>query len=89
MLEPALMPGPGPFHTAEGKTIFGAFGDSAPDRWGRMLMQRAERRRAEQTGQPPRTLREIDYLLRVNDEARQGRCVLRRRRTVPLSPGRT
>lgn len=71
-LEPALRLGAGPFHTPADKPMFGAIGDSAPDRWGRMLMRRAERRRAERTGTTPRTLREIDYLLRVNDEARQG-----------------
>ncbi|CDM58737.1 Protein hipA [Rhizobium favelukesii] len=32
----------------------------------------AERRRAEKAGEPPRTLGEIDYLLAVDDEARQG-----------------
>jgi serine/threonine-protein kinase HipA len=36
-LEPALQLGPGPFHTAADKSMFGAIGDSAPDRWGRML----------------------------------------------------
>ena len=71
-LEPALQLGPGPFHTPIGKPLFGALGDSAPDRWGRVLMRRAERRRAARGGETPRTLREIDYLLRVNDEARQG-----------------
>ena len=71
-LEPALQLGPGPFHTAADKPMFGAIGDSAPDRWGRVLMRRAERRRAERTGTTPRSLREIDYLLMVNDEARQG-----------------
>jgi serine/threonine-protein kinase HipA len=71
-LEPALKLGPGPFHTASGKPMFGAIGDSAPDRWGRVLMRRAERRRAEREGQAPQTLREIDYLLMVDDEARQG-----------------
>jgi serine/threonine-protein kinase HipA len=71
-LEPALQLGPGPFHTSPDKPIFGAIGDSAPDRWGRVLMRRAERRRAERAGQTPRTLREIDYLLMVNDEVRQG-----------------
>lgn len=35
-------------------------------------MRRAERRRAEREGQTPRTLREIDYLLMVDDEARMG-----------------
>src|SRR5713226_1961478 len=71
-LEPALKLGPGPFHTASGKPLFGAIGDSAPDRWGRVLMRRAERRRAGHDGRTPRTLKEIDYLLMVDDEARQG-----------------
>lgn len=71
-LEPALTLGPGPFHTSSGKPLFGAIGDSAPDRWGRVLMRRAERRRAERAGETPRTLMEIDYLLMVDDEARQG-----------------
>lgn len=71
-LEPALTLGPGPFHTPSGRSLFGAIGDSAPDRWGRVLMRRAERRRAERAGETPRTLIEIDYLLMVDDEARQG-----------------
>src|SRR5713101_7916792 len=71
-LEPALKLGPGPFHTTSDRPLFGAIGDSAPDRWGRALMRRAERRRVEREGQAPRTLREIDYLLMVDDEARQG-----------------
>jgi len=71
-LEPALSLAPGPFHTPGSKPLFGAIGDSAPDRWGRTLMRRAERRRARQVGETPRTLSEIDYLLGVNDEARQG-----------------
>jgi serine/threonine-protein kinase HipA len=71
-LEPALAVGPGPFHAPSGRPLFGAIGDSAPDRWGRVLMRRAERRRAQREGVTPRTLFEIDYLLMVNDEARQG-----------------
>ncbi len=35
-------------------------------------MRRAERRWAERAGETPHTLMEIDYLLRVDDEARQG-----------------
>ncbi|MBX9879927.1 MAG: type II toxin-antitoxin system HipA family toxin [Candidatus Obscuribacterales bacterium] len=70
-LEPALALGPGPFHTVN-TPLFGALGDSAPDRWGRMLMRRAERHRARREGQTARTLKEIDYLLMVDDEARQG-----------------
>ncbi|MBM3779232.1 MAG: HipA domain-containing protein [Acidimicrobiia bacterium] len=71
-LEPALNLGPGPFHTPADTPMFGAIGDSAPDRWGRALMRRMERRRAEREKQTPRTLQEIDYLLLVDDETRQG-----------------
>src|ERR1700739_189267 len=58
-LEPALKLGPGPFHTPSDQPLFGAIGDSAPDRWGRALMRRAERRRAEREKRPPRAVREI------------------------------
>ena len=47
-LEPALMLGSGDYHTEAGKALFGALGDSAPDRWGRLLMSRAARRSARQ-----------------------------------------
>lgn len=71
-LEPALTLGPGPFHPAAESPMFGAIGDSAPDRWGKALMRRMERRRAELEKQTPHTLLEADYLLLVDDEARQG-----------------
>ena len=71
-LEPALQMDAAPFHTAAGKSLFGAIGDSAPDRWGRALMMRAETRQARNSGEPPSTLWEADYLLLVDDETRQG-----------------
>src|SRR3954465_14753345 len=71
-LEPALALGPGPFHTTTDQSLFGAMGDSAPDRWGRTLMRRAERRRADRARETPPTLGEVDYLLLVDDEARAG-----------------
>lgn len=71
-LEPALQLGPGPFHTGADRALFGAIGDSAPDRWGRVLMRRAERRRAAECGEASRTLFEVDFLLQVSDEARVG-----------------
>ena len=71
-LEPALTLAAGDFHTPADKALFGALGDSAPDRWGRNLMRRAERRRARREERSPRTLLEIDYLLGVDDEARLG-----------------
>ena len=71
-LEPALVFHDLAHHTHTGQAMFGAFGDSAPDRWGRMLMRRAERRRAKSEKRHPRPLNEIDCLLGVNDETRQG-----------------
>jgi serine/threonine-protein kinase HipA len=71
-LEPALQLYPGPFHTRAGQALFGALGDSAPDRWGRTLLARAGRRRAREENRAPRAMREIDYLLGVTDETRQG-----------------
>jgi serine/threonine-protein kinase HipA len=71
-LEPALSLDTGSHHTRHGRSLFGALGDSAPDRWGRMLMKRMERRIAEREGRLPRALLEIDYLLMVDDAVRPG-----------------
>jgi serine/threonine-protein kinase HipA len=71
-LEPALSLGRGAFVPANGLPIFGSIGDSAPDTWGRRLMQRAERRRADREGRTVRTLQELDYLLGVSDVSRLG-----------------
>jgi serine/threonine-protein kinase HipA len=71
-LEPALTIGPGPHHTAEGRSLFGAIGDSCPDRWGRALIKCAERNQAERESRPPRAATEAQVLLMVDDEARQG-----------------
>lgn len=48
--------------------MFGAFSDSSPDRWGRLLMKR--RQSLEDSG--AQTLTEWDYLLQVQDATRQG-----------------
>jgi serine/threonine-protein kinase HipA len=71
-LDPALQLTKGAFHTQADQMLFGAIGDSAPDRWGRVLMRRAESARAKAVNEAPQTLLEADYLLGVNDEARQG-----------------
>jgi len=78
-LEPALTLTEGQFHTEENKPLFGAIGGSVPDRWGRMLMQRAN-----DTG---RVLSEADYLLGVNDDARQGALRFSGVDGVYLAPG--
>ena len=71
-IEPALALSRGTFPPIQGQAIFGSIGDSAPDTWGRRLIQRAERRQASRDRRPVRTLTESDYLLGVSDETRQG-----------------
>lgn len=71
-LEPLLTIDTGIHHSQPGKPLFGAIGDSAPDRWGRALMRRAERKNAQREKRTQRTLLEIDYLLQVDDRIRQG-----------------
>lgn len=71
-LDPALPLSESPSHTPQGKALFNAFTDSAPDRWGRMLMKRAERDRATEIGSTQRQPVELDYLLGASDQQRQG-----------------
>jgi len=91
-LGPALPPHAGPFHTEEGRALFGALGDSAPDRWGRRLIARNEIRRARAAGSSPRSLGEIDFLLGVSDVTRQGAIRFRTELDSPFvvasEPGR-
>lgn len=77
-LEPGLPLTRGGFAPPDGQSIHGTLGDSAPDTWGRRLMQRAERRQAEREGRAVRTLLESDYLLGVSDESRLGALRFRR-----------
>lgn len=71
-LEPTLKLGEGSFHTPIHKSLFGSIGDSAPDRWGRVLMKRLEARNAKEEKRTRRLLHDSDFLLMVNDRARQG-----------------
>lgn len=71
-LEPALFFDAGKQVNPRQTPLFGSFGDSAPDTWGRILMRRYEAQIAKDENRNPRTLNEIDYLLYVNDYARQG-----------------
>lgn len=59
-VDPELPLEAGPFTRDD--SLFGAFRDSAPDEWGRGLLARSLRR----------DLGEVDYLLGVQDETRQG-----------------
>jgi len=69
-LEPVLQLSQGQFHRTG--RIFGSISDTMPDRWGRILMNRAELIRAQNCKEKPHTLSECDYLLGVSDFARQG-----------------
>lgn len=71
-LDPQLQLFSGPQYPAADKAAFGLFMDSAPDRWGRMLMQRREARQASVEGRPVRKLAASDFLLGVSDRSRPG-----------------
>jgi len=71
-IAPDLPLGRGTFAPPNGQDMFGTIGDSAPDTWGRRLMQRRERRQAKDENRQARTLQEMDYLLGVNDDTRLG-----------------
>jgi serine/threonine-protein kinase HipA len=70
--DPDLVWSKGPQYPSPNRANFGIFMDSAPDRWGRVLMQRRENIRARHELQNPRTLTEWDFLLGVHDETRLG-----------------
>ncbi len=72
MLDPRLDLYKGSQYPTGGTGSFGIFLDSAPDRWGRMLMERREAADADRQQRPMRTLHEIDFLLGVHDKARMG-----------------
>lgn len=67
-LDPVYLPlGRGVFHTEAGQPMFSGLSDSAPNRWGRLLLARRARLSGSQ-----RTLFEPDYLLGVHDATRHG-----------------
>lgn len=68
-LDPALPLAAGQFHT---DGMFNAFTDPAPDRWGRNLLLRRERRQAALEARPPRTLLDADFLTLIEDVNRLG-----------------
>ncbi|WP_395781668.1 type II toxin-antitoxin system HipA family toxin [Aquidulcibacter sp.] len=88
-LEPGLPLLRGGFSPGAGHSLFGSIGDSAPDTWGRRLMQRAERRAAQKEGRQVRTLMETDYLLGVTDFSRLGALRFKKKaedRFLAISP---
>jgi len=71
-LDPALALVAHQQQTPTGRAMFGAFSDCAPDRWGRRLIARAEGQRVRREGGAERSFGEVDYLLGVRDDLRQG-----------------
>lgn len=71
-IDPSLHMYRGPQHPPAGHEQFGVFLDSAPDRWGRLLMRRREALRARRESRPEQALVESDYLLGVHDAHRLG-----------------
>lgn len=72
MLDPRLDLHSGEQYPDAGAPGFGIFLDSAPDRWGRMLMERREAAEADRENRPVKVLREVDFLLGVHDITRMG-----------------
>ena len=71
-------------YPAGGSEGFGVFMDSAPDRWGRVLLDRREAILARQANRTERTLTEWDYLLGVHDLCRTGALRFRRDGASPF-----
>jgi serine/threonine-protein kinase HipA len=69
-LDPALPLVAGSHPAPAGRVLFGAFADSLPDRWGRMLVRGAEQARA--AAAVPEPISELDLLLGVRDDLREG-----------------
>jgi serine/threonine-protein kinase HipA len=77
-IDPTSMPlGPSPVH---GASLFGAMQDCGPDRWGRILIERAVRKQVLDR----KPYREIDYVLALDDTARIGALRFRAEPTGPF-----
>jgi serine/threonine-protein kinase HipA len=86
-LDPLLADHTGQQQTPEGQALFGAFSDAAPDGWGRRLIRRHELRRAGRENRAERDVAEVDYLLGVRDDLRQGALRFRRAPGHPYLAG--
>lgn len=77
-IDPTSLPlGPSPIH---GASLFGAMQDCGPDRWGRILIERAVRKQILDR----KPYREIDYVLALDDTARIGALRFRAEPTGPF-----
>lgn len=83
-LTPALQLSAGPFVARANQQLPGAIADSAPDRWGRTLMLREERRQARIAHRAARAMMPTDFLLAVHDVTRQGALRFQRAEDGPF-----
>ena len=72
MLSGDLMNVPSLQHPRGADSVFGFVKDSFPDRWGRLLLDRRERMKAQAEGRPVRMLTNFDYLTGIEDFTRMG-----------------
>lgn len=71
-LSPDLALVAGRRYTPESHRLFGAFSDSAPDEWGRKIVEANHRRRLKNEPHLPRGVGAFDLLLGVSDRTRTG-----------------
>jgi serine/threonine-protein kinase HipA len=81
-LDPDLTLGEGAFYPRPEQGNFRVFDDSAPDRWGQMLMKRREALAAKDEGRAVRILHAWDFLIGVQDLTRLGALRFRRAHTA-------
>lgn len=84
ILDPDLQLYAGKHYLTGDKPNFGVFLDSAPDRWGRVLMQKREAALAREEKRPVRKLFETDYLLGVYDGYRMGALRFKEKESDPF-----
>ena len=72
LLSGDLMNVPSLQHPRGTDSVFGFVKDSFPDRWGRLLLDRRERLKAQAEGSPVRMLTNYDYLTGIEDFTRMG-----------------
>jgi serine/threonine-protein kinase HipA len=72
ILDPRLALYGGAQNPATDPPAFGIFRDCAPDRWGRMLLERREAAMATREQRPMRAFQDVDFLLGVHDHLRMG-----------------
>ncbi|ADE81316.1 toxin HipA [Xylanibacter ruminicola] len=72
MLSGDLMNVPSLQHPRGADSVFGFVKDSFPDRWGRLLLDRRERLKAQAESRPVRMLTNFDYLTGIEDFTRMG-----------------